>query len=1001
MNIKQSILVGSFAIGSQFIQAQPLNQVEPNFIQSFDHLQSEHKDSDCVFPVYDSSKESNLPITLSMPAGTDITMLQSNPGAVNVIFLDFDGYTIPTSSHWNKTSNPIICAPTNNTEEQIWETWQVVAEDFAPFNVNVTTMESVFGSVGINHRQRCVITPTKNWLSNPAVGGTALPSSFKNNDEPCFTFNQGGIGAGVTSSHEVGHTLGLSHDGRSEPSEGYYAGHVVWAPIMGGGFLQYETWSKGEYNKANNFQDDLAIMTGPHQPLSYRADDHGNTYSAATNLVVDGNGVFIGDNNKGIIEQESDLDVFQFTTNGNPFRIELKVAEPTNNLDPAVRILNSSGQELSVYDPVDSYHITIEEQLVAGTYFIEIDGVGLKNPVTDGYSDYASIGYYELSGTLNNNNNLSFSPTISNVVPSNGQTIEVNGQTLLGITANVADFDGSLNSVFFKINGTNYVPMENNGSYSLSWPISTLGSISLEIEAVDNNWNSTKKTVNYSLINPCQESISKNGWSIHSFTSEETGNGAFQANNLIDGQNSSSWSTAWNQSELWPYEIVVNMGSTQNVSGIGLHFNNDLSSLFTAKNLSVFISDNASNWGAEVYHEDLPTSSTPASMTLQVTPKSGRYIKLQINETVGTIPGTWSYISELDVFQEECVGKSGPQVNLLLPQIDQEFLMSQFEPITLTMEVGNVYGEVENIYFTIDGVQIPATLQGGVFSATWTPSSHGDIHWTGTITYDGQTVSSSAQKFTLIDPCTNKLPKATWNILNFTSEETNTGNYVVANVIDGDTLTSWSTNQSSGDAWPFELEIDLGQSYLITGTNFFLERNFPVQFNYHWHAPSEVEVFISNSNNNWGASVYRTHLNFGFENSIDTYFDEVEGRYVKIIIHSIANVPNTWGYISEIDIYGGCNMPVSKKEISVDSAKLAVYPNPAYDIATIEFFSDKNENTTWFLTDLSGKTILQDNFTLIKGLNSFSLEVKSLKKGLYFLNIINKDKKMRKKVMVK
>src|SRR3712207_7865967 len=35
-------------------------------------------------------------------------------------------------------------------------------------------------------------------------------------------------------SHEVGHNLGLHHDGTA--AEGYYGGHNAWAPIMGVGY---------------------------------------------------------------------------------------------------------------------------------------------------------------------------------------------------------------------------------------------------------------------------------------------------------------------------------------------------------------------------------------------------------------------------------------------------------------------------------------------------------------------------------------------------------------------------------------------------------------------------------------------------------------------------------------------------------------------------------------------------------------------------------------------
>lgn len=205
---------------------------------SFGQIGLDHKNHGCSYPVYEKHPKPEQKDLLNLPAGVDVTILESNPGAVAVIYLDFDGYTIPTTSAWSNGTS-IQCLPSTNTEEQIYEAWQIVAEDFRPFNINVTTLESVFNSVPISKRQRVVITPTKAWYNN-SVGGVASPSSFRLNDEPCFSFNQGAVGAGATSSHELGHTLGLSHDGRKSPSEGYYAGHVNYSPIMGGGFLHYE-----------------------------------------------------------------------------------------------------------------------------------------------------------------------------------------------------------------------------------------------------------------------------------------------------------------------------------------------------------------------------------------------------------------------------------------------------------------------------------------------------------------------------------------------------------------------------------------------------------------------------------------------------------------------------------------------------------------------------------------------------------------------------------------
>ncbi|WP_216905048.1 zinc-dependent metalloprotease, partial [Synechococcus sp. CCY 9618] len=84
-----------------------------------------------------------------------------------------------------------------------------------------------------------------------------------------LVFNRGDYSAAATASHEVGHTLGLTHDGAG--STEYYAGHggtgpTSWGTILGAPYLgddeNLTQWSKGEYYGANNSQDDLAVITG-------------------------------------------------------------------------------------------------------------------------------------------------------------------------------------------------------------------------------------------------------------------------------------------------------------------------------------------------------------------------------------------------------------------------------------------------------------------------------------------------------------------------------------------------------------------------------------------------------------------------------------------------------------------------------------------------------------------------------------------------------------------
>src|SRR5688572_26067181 len=81
-----------------------------------------------------------------------VPALSSLPGAAHTIYLDFDGHTVQ-GTEWNNYYNQstLVAKPFDidgtaasySAAElaRIEEAWQRVSEDFAPFHVNVTTVD--------------------------------------------------------------------------------------------------------------------------------------------------------------------------------------------------------------------------------------------------------------------------------------------------------------------------------------------------------------------------------------------------------------------------------------------------------------------------------------------------------------------------------------------------------------------------------------------------------------------------------------------------------------------------------------------------------------------------------------------------------------------------------------------------------------------------------------------------------------------------------------------
>ena len=153
-----------------------------------------------------------------------------------------------------------------------------------------------------------------------SAGGVAYVNSWRwNSDTPVWVFHNM-LGGGAKSmaeagSHEIGHALGLLHDGTTNGAE-YYSGHgsgeTGWAPIMGVGYnRQLTQWSSGEYNNANQTQDDIAIIASSQNTIGFRADDHGDTTPVATDANPNNETSF---NLAGIISTRNDQDSFRVTT---------------------------------------------------------------------------------------------------------------------------------------------------------------------------------------------------------------------------------------------------------------------------------------------------------------------------------------------------------------------------------------------------------------------------------------------------------------------------------------------------------------------------------------------------------------------------------------------------------------------------------------------------------------------------------------------------------------
>jgi len=415
-------------------------------------------------------------------------IFHSKPGAPNVLYLDFDGENV-TGTAWNTSLNRTVIPAVSFSSDSDYSTfsdaeqavikrvWQRVAEDFAPFNIDVTTERPA--TLGTRTAYALITRNTDaNGAANPSssAAGVAYVDVFaesgyaKRRPGWIFSNNLGNSDSSIASavSHEIGHNLGLSHDGQTDGTE-YYRGHgsgdTSWVPIMGIVSSRNVTqWSKGEYYLANNTEDDLAILAAR---LSYRDGDHRNTQGTAGPLVITGGTSVVattpeGDPrntnsaNKGILERNTDVDVFSFSTGGGAVNLVVSpwvMSSGTRggNLDVLLELHDANGRLLVTNNAAGQTTAQIQMTLAAGSYYLSVRNSGTGNPLSStptGYTPYGSIGQYFITGSIasSSGTSLRLTATVNNpawgtVSPTNASYAQGSSVQLMATPASFYRFE--------------------------------------------------------------------------------------------------------------------------------------------------------------------------------------------------------------------------------------------------------------------------------------------------------------------------------------------------------------------------------------------------------------------------------------------------------------------------------------------------------------------------------------------------------------------------------
>lgn len=417
----------------------------------------------------------------------------------------------------------------------------------------------------------------------------------------------------------------------------------------------------------------------------------------------------------------------------------------------------------------------------------------------------------------------------------------------------------------------------------------------------------------YVTINVVPSAIPQAGWSLLFTDSEETSRGFFGAINAFDGNPATIWHTRFSSSTPPPpHQIQINMGALYDVSGFKYLPRQDLNQPSgRIQDYEFYTSLDGILWGKPVAVGRFNNDGTEKQVLFpQIT---AQYIRLVALNSIFKDPVTTA--AEINVLGVPFSGNHAPEAVITSPASDIEIGVG--DSVNFAGSALDSDGTTSFAYrWNFDAFDIPVKTikdpglikfnSAGVYTVTFTVSDP-----------VGRVDATPAQRIVRVVPrgVSSFLPKSNWAVRFTDSEETIVENGLATNIIDGNNLSSWTTEWSSGESrLPHEVQIDLGSAALVDGLGMLPRQDVTNG------RINDYRVFVSADGESWDSVSVGQFTNDSSEKRIK--FAPKTGQFIRLLATSAIGEGQRIS-AAELNFSGSCVQPYIKILIPLTNAVMS------------------------------------------------------------------------------